>query len=124
MATRTSGVGSLVGGLRPADPFLETYRVRPGGATAIALHPDDRLTVIDRDGAQAAELTVLTPDGAEASTAIGAVADVPATVLRAMLSSTAGGASDLVHDLVARGSVRSRGIYPCPPSRRQSHQCS
>ena len=41
----------------PEDPFLETYLVRPGGATVFGLMPDERVTVIDREGGQVAELT-------------------------------------------------------------------
>jgi len=48
----------LVPGLLPADPTRETYRVRPGGVTAVSLEPDDRLTVRDVHGGQRAVLTV------------------------------------------------------------------
>jgi aminomethyltransferase len=65
-----------------SDPGFEQYWVRPGGATALPLEPDDRLTVIDRDGGQVAEVTVLTPEGREDAAAIGARADAPATVVR------------------------------------------
>ena len=63
MAIDTSSAGSLIGGLRPADPYLETYLVRPGGLTVMVLGPDDRVTVTDVDGGQPAELTALSPDG-------------------------------------------------------------
>jgi aminomethyltransferase len=65
-----------------ADRSVEQYWVRPGGATALPLEPDDRFTVIDRDGGQVAEVTVLTPDGRDDAAAIGARANAPATVLR------------------------------------------
>ncbi len=52
-------------GLLPEDPYLETYLVRPGGATVVALEPDERLTVVDSYGGQVAELTVLSPEGAD-----------------------------------------------------------
>ncbi len=105
--TRTSNM--LIGGLRPIDPFLETYWVRPGGATVVILAPDDRVTVIDVDGGQAAEVTVLDPDGAEVPEAIGMIADAPATVLRALVASLADGASDVVADLSeSRASIRPR----------------
>jgi aminomethyltransferase len=64
---------------------VEQYWVRPGGATALPLEPDDRLTVIDRDGGQVAEVTVLTPDGRDDAAAIGATADAPATVVRRLV---------------------------------------
>ena len=93
----------LAGGFRPADPTFEQYWVRPGGATVLALAPEDRFTVIDVDGGQVAELTALTPDGSDAADAIGASADAPATVLRSLVSSSAGGSRDVVQDLAGRG---------------------
>ena len=93
----------LLPGLRAPDPSLELYRVRAGGATVIALRPDDRFTVIDRDGGQVAEVTALSMDGADALDAIGARADAPATVLRALIGSVVDGAADVVEDLGARG---------------------
>ena len=56
MAVSTVRACSSRGSCR-RDPGRETYRVRPGGATVVALEPDDRLTVVDRDGGQRAELT-------------------------------------------------------------------
>jgi len=50
-----SGTPPLLRGLVPEDPFLETYLVRPGGATVFGLKPDERVTVIDREGGQVAE---------------------------------------------------------------------
>ncbi|HEU5264374.1 MAG TPA: urea carboxylase-associated family protein, partial [Gaiellaceae bacterium] len=96
-----SGTPSLVRGLLPEDPFLETYLVRPGGATVFALAPDERVTVIDRDGGQVAELTVLAADGRDEASAIGASADAPATVVRDALREREG--SLLWSELSARG---------------------
>ena len=61
----------VAGGLLPEDPFLETYLVRPGGATVVALGADERLTVVDSYGGQVAELTVLSPEGADDAGALG-----------------------------------------------------
>jgi aminomethyltransferase len=71
-------------GLKPIDSAWESYWVRPGGATVIAVRPDDRVTVVDLDGGQTAEVTVLDPAGRDDGAALGAVADAPATVLRAL----------------------------------------
>ena len=103
MTIGTSTSRLMVGGLRPADPYLETYLVRPGGATVMVLGPDDRITVTDVDGGQIAELTALAPDGAEVPDAIGISADAPATVVRALVASAAQGASDVIADLADRG---------------------
>ena len=62
---------SLVGGLRPADPAFESWWVRPGAATVVELFAGDRVTVIDPDGGQPAELTVLAPDGRDDPGALG-----------------------------------------------------
>ena len=72
----------MVTGLLPEDPLVETYLVRPGGATVVTLEPDERLTVIDTHGGQVAEVTVLSPEGRDDTAAIGANADAPASVLR------------------------------------------
>src|SRR5689334_25254977 len=73
----------LLPGLLPADPALERYRVHPGAVTAVELDPGDVLTVIDEEGRQRGELTVLA-GGAEDDSALGSEADTAATVLRAM----------------------------------------
>src|SRR6266542_2157399 len=100
----------LVGGLRAADPSFEQYWVRPGGATVLAIAPEDRFTVIDVDGGQVAELTMLAPDGTDAAAAIGARAEAPATVVRALVSSMVDGAREVVQDLAGRGLDPSRAM--------------
>jgi len=66
---------SLIDGLRRTDRSFESWWVRPGSATAVELRAGDRVTVIDPDGGQRAELTAV-PD------ALGLAQDAPATVLR------------------------------------------
>ena len=86
-------------GLKPVDPAWESYWVRPGGATVIAVRPDDRVTVVDLDGGQPAELTVLDASGRDDGAALGTVADAPATVLRGLLANGAGdGFLSSLHD--------------------------
>ena len=65
----------------------------------VELRGDDRVTIIDPDGGQPAELTVLAPDGRQDPGALGVSADVPATVLR--------GADDGF-----LGQLHSRGLRP------------
>ena len=72
-----------VAALRPVDPTFESWWVRPRSATVVELRGDDRITVIDPDGGQPAELTVLSPDGRDDPGALGVTADAPASVLRA-----------------------------------------
>ncbi len=92
---------SLVAGLKPVDRSFESWWVRPGAATVVDVRVGDRLTVIDPDGGQPAELTALAPDGREDPGALGAAADAPATVLRGLLSN--GGADGFLSILHTRG---------------------
>jgi aminomethyltransferase len=71
---------SLISGLRPVDRSFESWWVRPGSATAVEVHAGDRVTVIDPDGGQRAEVTVL-----DDPAVLGLRADAPATVLRGLL---------------------------------------
>jgi aminomethyltransferase len=73
--TRPAAPLRLAAGLLPNDPALETYPVRPGGATMIVLRGDDRMRIIDRHGGQIAEVTAV---GAP----VGLTQDADATVLR------------------------------------------
>src|SRR3954453_11418023 len=87
-------------GLKPVDPSLQSWWVRPGGATVVQVGPGDRLTVRDPAGAQPAEVTVLDAEGSEDAAALGARADAPATVLVAALQN--GGAARLLGALPRR----------------------
>src|SRR3954453_13633960 len=91
----------LTPGLRPPAPGVQTWWVRPGGATVVPVGPGDRLTVRDPDGGQPAEITVLDAAGAEDAAAIGARADAPATVLVAALRN--GRAAPFLAELHRRG---------------------
>src|SRR6266513_4205352 len=97
MAVSTNRPRLLVPGLKPPDPFLETYFVRPGGATVLTLRPDDRVTITDRDGGARAEVTVLSPQVGLEPGRLGLAHDVEATALRTM----AGRAGDVQSDVVA-----------------------
>src|SRR3954452_12109322 len=93
----------LTPGLKPVDPSFESWWVRPGGATVVAVRPGDRLTVRDPDGGQPAEVTVLDAEGAEDAAAIGARADAPATVLVAAVKSAHPPAAPFLAELPRRG---------------------
>jgi len=75
----------VASGLKPVDRSFESWWVRPSGATAVDVRAGDRVTVIDPDGGQPAELTLLAPDGRDDPGALGTRADAPATVLRRLL---------------------------------------
>jgi aminomethyltransferase len=91
----------LVGGLKPLDPGLERYWVRPGGVTVVPVEPDDRVTITDRDGGQVAEVTVLDRDGRDDPAALGLRTDAPATTLRALAAN--GVADPFLRELHVRG---------------------
>ena len=71
-------------GLLAREPGLETYWVRPGGVTMVRVDGGDRVDVVDRQGRQVAELTVL-------GHPLGVDAEAPATVLRALAAAAAAG---------------------------------
>jgi aminomethyltransferase len=98
MATSTPAP-ALVGGLLPREPGLETYLVRPGGATVVVLGGDDRVRIVDLHGGQEAELTALNDDGEDDAAALGLRADAPASVLRGLI----GAADGFLAALRARG---------------------
>jgi aminomethyltransferase len=80
--------------------------VRRGGATALLLEPDDRLTIRDLDGGQRAEVTVLGPRG-EAFDGLGIALDGDATVLRALATVDGADAASVVSAVAARGADTS-----------------
>jgi aminomethyltransferase len=87
---------SLISGLRPVDRSFESWWVRPGSATAVDVHAGDRVTVIDPDGGQRAEVTVVGD-----SAILGLRAEAPATVIRGLLEN--GGEHDFLGRLHAKG---------------------
>ncbi|MEY2535624.1 MAG: hypothetical protein QOF29_3534 [bacterium] len=101
MAVATERPTLITPGLRPVDPRLQSWWVRPRGATVVRVLPGDRLTVRDPHGGQPAELTVLDAEGGEDAAALGARADAPATVIRAALAG--GRAEPFLAELHRRG---------------------
>jgi aminomethyltransferase len=70
----------------------------------VELHGGDRVTVVDPEGGQPAELTVLSPDGRDDAAALGTTADAPASVLRELVAT---GADDGF-----LGALHARGLRP------------
>jgi len=58
-------------GLPLFTPGTERYRVKGGGAVALALDAGDRIAITDREGRQAAEVAVFALDGKEDAGALG-----------------------------------------------------
>ena len=92
---------TLVSGLKPVDRSFESWWVRPGSATVVEVGGGDRVTVIDPDGGQVAELSALSPEGRDDLKALGATADAPAGVLRGLTEN--GGDDGFLAVLHARG---------------------
>jgi aminomethyltransferase len=90
-------------GLAAPDPGVQTWWVRPGGATVVQVRPGDRISVRDPDGGQPAEITVLDREGGEDAAALDPAhpPDAPATVLRAALRN--GAAAGFLGELHRRG---------------------
>ena len=102
MPTGTSRPGIRVPGLQPYDPAFECHWVKPGGATAVLVRPEDEVRIVNCDGGQVAEMTVLGPDGRDDAGALGARADSPATLLRELAGRPAAG-NGFLEDLGRRG---------------------
>ena len=92
----------LLPGLLSPEPGLETYWVRAGGLTGVRLAAGDRLTVIDLEGRQVAELTTLRLDSTR-QPVLDVEPDGPATVLRALVGRDARIADPVVAHLVRQG---------------------
>jgi len=104
----------LLPGLIAREPGLESYRVRPGGVTALRMEPGDRLTVIDPQGRQTAELSVIT-DGGGNGAALGITADAPAATLRSLAQTQSDGGergrgADAVLAALAAGRVDAQDL--------------
>lgn len=94
----------LLPGIVSPEAGLETYWVRPGGITGLRLFTGDSLTVVDRFGRQAAELTVINQDGSATGGALGISHDAPATTLRA-LGQRAGVSDPVLADLLDKAQI-------------------
>jgi aminomethyltransferase len=96
----------LLSGLKPVDRSFESWWVRPGAVTVLDLRGDDRVTIIDPDGGQPAELTARAPDGRDDPGALGATE----TPIRLFASDGPPGASQsFVVQRAARLSVAAPG---------------
>ncbi len=74
LTSRIGGRGVREPGLPAIVPGLERYRVKGGGAVVVALAPGDEIAITDREGRQACEIGVFSPDGREDAGALGLVA--------------------------------------------------
>jgi aminomethyltransferase len=83
-------------GLLRLEPSTERYRVRGGGATALTLSADDRITITDLEGGQRCELVVFSREGREDAAALGARADGYAEGLVAVLAGKSEGDREVI----------------------------
>src|SRR3954470_24860367 len=101
MAVAADRPALITPGLGAPDPGVQTWWVRPGGATVVEVRPGDRVSVRDPHGGQSAEVTVLDREGGEGAAALGARAVAPATVVQAAVRD--GEAAALLGELHRRG---------------------
>jgi aminomethyltransferase len=74
-------------GLRALAPGMEKYRVRGGGTTVVRVAAGDRITVIDVEGCQPAEITFIDRDGRFDAHGLGTAFTNQAEGIKAILSS-------------------------------------
>lgn len=91
-------------GLWLRQPGRERYRVPGGGSVTLALMPGDRLTVIDVEGRQPAELLAWLADGSDGLAALGAKSKGAPAGLLALLA----GADDSAQALARR--IKRQGL--------------
>lgn len=99
--TRPRLVGALATG-----PAEERHTVTGAGAVLVAMGPGDRITVINAEGGQRAELVASTVDGRSDAGLLGAAADAEPLGLRALLS----GPDDSLRRLSRALAVRGIGL--------------
>ena len=73
-------------GLPRFEPGVERYRVAGGGAVVLALSAGDRLTLIDLEGRQRAEVAAFGPVGVEDPDALGLSMNGPAEGISRLLA--------------------------------------
>jgi len=93
-------------GLARFAPGTERYRVAGGGSVTVPIFAGDRITVIDSEGRQPAELVVLASDGRDDPGLIGGTDGGPAEGLRAILDRGDDSGERL------RASLEARGLEP------------
>src|SRR5579871_1699664 len=91
-------------GLPRLEPGTERYRVAGGGAAILALSAGDRLTLIDLEGRQRAEVAAFSPSGVEDPAALGLSANGTAEGISRLLA----GADENARNVAA--SLRVRGL--------------
>lgn len=85
--------GVLSPGLPVLPPGMERHPVPGGGSRAVEIRAGDEITLVDREGGQAAEVVAFRPDGRCDAGLIGAAATGAPEGLRATLTASRSGAS-------------------------------
>src|ERR1043166_8326446 len=89
-------------GLPKFEPGVERYRIAGGGALVLGLGAGDRLTLIDVEGGQRAELAAFSPDGPEDIAALGLSAAGKAVGINRLLAGVDESARTVASALRAR----------------------
>jgi len=93
----------LLPGLPTLGVGVERYVAEGGGATVFSLEPGDRVTVRDREGRQAAEISAFAPTGSADTEGLGVAATGTAEALKAILGAGDESARSLAVSLQRRG---------------------
>ena len=93
----------LVPGVPTLGVGVERYVAEGGSATVFSLEPGDAVTVRDREGRQAAEISAFAPAGSADTDALGVASTGAAEGLRAILGSEDEAARSLAGSLQRRG---------------------
>ena len=93
----------LLPGMPTLGVGVERYVAEGGGATVFSLEPGDRVTVRDREGRQAAEISAFAPTGSADTEALGVTATGTAEGLKAILGTGDEPSRSLAASLQRRG---------------------
>lgn len=93
----------LLPGMPTLGVGVERYVAEGGGATVFSLEPGDRVTVRDREGRQAAEISAFAPTGSADTEGLGVAATGTADGLKAILGADDESARSLAVSLQRRG---------------------
>ncbi len=95
--------GIIVPGLPTLPPGVERYVVKGGGSVTVKVEQGDNITLVDKDGLQAAELVLFDDNGSSKAAYLGQTRGQPAQGLQQILSDASDSAKRLHRGLNKHG---------------------